>query len=53
MNLGALLGIRFPARPAPEPEVRGLLGLMLLQESHRAARTSRDGDLILLEVGLE
>ena len=32
-----------------EPEVMGLLGLMLLQESHRAARTSPDGDLILLE----
>ena len=27
----------------------GLLGLMLLRESHRAARTSPDGDLILLE----
>jgi RNA polymerase sigma-70 factor (ECF subfamily) len=33
----------------PEPEVKGLLGLMLLQESRRAARTSPDGDLILLE----
>jgi RNA polymerase sigma-70 factor (ECF subfamily) len=33
----------------PEPEVMGLLALMLLQESHRAARTSGDGDLILLE----
>jgi RNA polymerase sigma-70 factor (ECF subfamily) len=33
----------------PEPEVMGLLGLMLLHESRRAARTSRDGDLILLE----
>ena len=33
----------------PEPEVMGLLGLMLLQESRRAARTSSDGDLILLE----
>jgi len=32
-----------------EPEVMGLLGLMLLQESRRAARTSQDGDLILLE----
>jgi RNA polymerase sigma-70 factor, ECF subfamily len=32
-----------------EPEVMGLLGLMLLQESRRAARTSPDGDLILLE----
>jgi RNA polymerase sigma-70 factor (ECF subfamily) len=32
-----------------EPEVMGLLALMLLQESRRAARTSHDGDLILLE----
>ena len=33
----------------PEPEVMGLLGLMLLQESRRAARVSPDGDLILLD----
>jgi RNA polymerase sigma-70 factor (ECF subfamily) len=33
----------------PEPEVMGLLGLMLLHESRRAARTSGGGDLILLE----
>jgi RNA polymerase sigma-70 factor (ECF subfamily) len=33
----------------PEPEVMGLLGLMLLHESRRAARTSPDGDLILLQ----
>jgi RNA polymerase sigma-70 factor (ECF subfamily) len=33
----------------PEPEVMGLLGLMLLHESRRAARTSPDGDVILLE----
>jgi RNA polymerase sigma-70 factor (ECF subfamily) len=33
----------------PEPEVGGLLALMLLHESRRAARTSPDGDLILLE----
>jgi RNA polymerase sigma-70 factor, ECF subfamily len=33
----------------PEPEVVGLLALMLLQESRRAARTSPDGDLVLLE----
>jgi RNA polymerase sigma-70 factor (ECF subfamily) len=33
----------------PEPEVMGLLGLMLLHESRRTARTSGDGDLILLE----
>src|SRR5271163_4030263 len=33
----------------PEPEVMGLLALMLLQESRRAARTSPTGELILLE----
>jgi RNA polymerase sigma-70 factor (ECF subfamily) len=33
----------------PEPEVMGLLALMLLQESRRAARTSASGELILLE----
>jgi RNA polymerase sigma-70 factor (ECF subfamily) len=33
----------------PEPEVMGLLALMLLQESRRAARTSPVGDIILLE----
>jgi RNA polymerase sigma-70 factor (ECF subfamily) len=33
----------------PEPEVIGLLALMLLQESRRAARTSRSGDIVLLE----
>ena len=32
----------------PEPEVMGLLALMLLHESRRAARTSPVGDLILL-----
>ena len=32
-----------------EPEVMGLLGLMLLHESRRGARTSPDGNLILLE----
>ena len=33
----------------PEPEVMGLLALMLLQESRRAARTSPAGELVLLE----
>ena len=33
----------------PEPEAKGLLALMLIQESRRAARTSAEGDLILLE----
>jgi RNA polymerase sigma-70 factor (ECF subfamily) len=33
----------------PEPEVMGLLALMLLHESRRLARTCADGDLILLD----
>src|SRR5262249_34059297 len=44
IRLGRLL-----AKLQPEPEVDGLLGLMLLQESRRAARTSPAGELILLE----
>ena len=44
IRLGRLL-----AEVQPEPEVVGLLALMLLQESRRAARTSSTGELILLE----
>ncbi|MGE3979419.1 MAG: RNA polymerase sigma factor [Nitrospira sp.] len=33
----------------PEPEVIGLLALMLLHDSRRRARTSSTGDLVLLE----
>jgi len=33
----------------PDPEVAGLLALMLLQESRRQARTSPLGDIVLLE----
>jgi RNA polymerase sigma-70 factor (ECF subfamily) len=33
----------------PDPEVVGLLALMLLQESRRTARTSPTGDLVLLD----
>ncbi len=33
----------------PDPEAIGLLALMLLQESRRAARTAANGDLVLLE----
>ena len=33
----------------PEPEVTGLLALMLLHESRRAARTTPSGELILLD----
>ena len=44
IRLGRLL-----AGLLPEPEVKGLLALMLLHESRRAARTSPDGDLVLLD----
>jgi len=44
IRLGRLLG-----ELLPEPEAIGLLALMLLHESRRAARTSPSGDLILLE----
>ena len=40
---------RLLAELRPEPEVIGLLSLMLLHESRRAARTSPTGELILLE----
>jgi RNA polymerase sigma-70 factor (ECF subfamily) len=33
----------------PEPEAMGLLALMLLQESRRAARSTENGDVVLLE----
>ena len=33
----------------PEPDVAGLVGLMLLHDSRRAARASPAGDLVLLE----
>jgi RNA polymerase sigma-70 factor (ECF subfamily) len=44
IRLGRLLG-----ELLPEPEVLGLVALMLLHESRRVARSSADGDLILLE----
>jgi RNA polymerase sigma-70 factor (ECF subfamily) len=44
IRLGRLL-----AELQPDPEVMGLLSLMLLQESRRAARSSPTGELILLE----
>ncbi len=44
IRLGRLvMGLR------PEPEITGLLALMLLQASRHAARTSPTGELILLE----
>lgn len=33
----------------PEPEVMGLVGLMLIQESRRSARSTESGEVILLE----
>src|SRR5690606_2458738 len=33
----------------PEPEVQGLLALMLLTEARRAARSDKAGELVLLE----
>jgi RNA polymerase sigma-70 factor (ECF subfamily) len=44
IRLGRLL-----AELLPEPEVAGLLALMLLHESRRAARTTAAGDLVLLD----
>src|SRR5512140_482558 len=49
IRLGRLLLDLLQLDRIQEPEVMGLLGLMLLHESRRAARTTADGDLILLE----
>ena len=59
IRLARLLAEFHSAEPRPEPEIiateiidpeiMGLLALMLLQESRRAARTSPTGELILLE----
>jgi RNA polymerase sigma-70 factor (ECF subfamily) len=44
IRLGRLLVLLLP-----QPETLGLLALMLLQESRRGARTSAEGELVLLE----
>ncbi|MGO8759260.1 MAG: RNA polymerase sigma factor [Terracidiphilus sp.] len=49
IRLGRLLTELRPEPEVPEPEILGLLSLMLLQESRHAARTSPAGELILLE----
>src|SRR5215472_15678510 len=49
IRLGRLLVDLLQLHSIQEPEVMGLLGLMLLHESRRTARTSPDGDLILLD----
>lgn len=45
IRLGRLLAALLPA----EPEVEGLLALMLLQDARRDARVSLSGDLVVLE----
>jgi RNA polymerase sigma-70 factor (ECF subfamily) len=45
IRLGKLLAVLMP----DEPEALGLLALMLLQDSRRAARAGPDGELVLLE----
>jgi RNA polymerase sigma-70 factor (ECF subfamily) len=49
IRLGRLLAGLQPEPEIPNSEIMGLLALMLLQESRRAARTSPAGELILLE----
>src|ERR1700741_719272 len=49
IRLGRLLTELQPEAEVLGPEIIGLLALMLLQESRRAARTSPTGELILLE----
>jgi RNA polymerase sigma-70 factor (ECF subfamily) len=49
IRLGRLLLDLLPNPEVDGPEVKGLLALMLLHESRREARVSRDGEIILLE----
>jgi RNA polymerase sigma-70 factor (ECF subfamily) len=49
IRLGRLLAELQPEPEVMGPEIMGLLSLMLLQESRRAARTSPGGELILLK----
>jgi RNA polymerase sigma-70 factor (ECF subfamily) len=49
LSAEAIRLVRLLMQLLPEPEVIGLLALMLLQESRRAARTTATGDLVLLE----
>ena len=49
LSLEAIRVGRLLVELLPQPEATGLLALMLLQESRRAARTTRAGELVLLE----
>src|SRR5687767_8872552 len=49
LSLEAIRVGRLLVQLLPEAEARGLLALMLLQESRRAARASANGEIVLLE----
>jgi RNA polymerase sigma-70 factor, ECF subfamily len=49
LSLEAIRVGRLLVELLPEPEALGLLALMLLQESRRAARSSPSGEIVLLE----
>ena len=49
LSLEAIRVGRLLVELLPQPEAMGLLALMLLQESRRAARTSPSGEIVLLE----
>src|SRR3981081_1002922 len=49
LSAGARRGGRLVVELLPAPEALGLLALMLLHESRRAARTSPSGEIILLD----
>jgi RNA polymerase sigma-70 factor, ECF subfamily len=49
LSAEAIRVTRLLAGLLPQPEVLGLLALMLLQESRRVARTTADGELVLLQ----
>jgi RNA polymerase sigma-70 factor, ECF subfamily len=49
LSLEAIRLVRLVLELLPEPDVQGLLALMLLQESRRPARTDAQGELVLLD----
>jgi RNA polymerase sigma-70 factor, ECF subfamily len=49
LSLEAIRLVRLVVELLPEPEAIGLLALMLLHESRRAARTSPAGELVLMD----
>jgi RNA polymerase sigma-70 factor (ECF subfamily) len=49
LSLEAIRVARLLVQLLPEPEAMGLLALMLIQESRRAARSTPSGEIVLLE----